>query len=251
LHRPGGGDNRIAFVDRTPRTRARAWLFTILHNRYVNQVRRSVRDGKYRNLRGPSALARTETRSCRPKGKPHNCVLCSYRLPHTNRRGRLVRCRCGSARPANRGVASGGTGWVGRQIYREPSIGLPTAHARTEAANRNLPVDFRLSASAKARASPSTPSCPSSAATRTRQAGSRRVCCELLPIERATSNRGGKSSVRPSPPQPCRPWWRLAHQAVSRSLLWNPWRFDARSPNSTGQRVGRRSTTSTSKSSCR
>lgn len=34
----------------TPGTNLRAWLFTLMHNLYVNQVRRSVRDGQKINL---------------------------------------------------------------------------------------------------------------------------------------------------------------------------------------------------------
>ena len=35
-------------------TDLRAWLFTILHNQYVNQVRRAVREGAAVTISGPS-----------------------------------------------------------------------------------------------------------------------------------------------------------------------------------------------------
>ena len=57
-----------------PGTDLRAWLFTILHNQHVNDVRRSVREGSPRRPTPTTASRRPPTsRSSRRRGRRRWC----------------------------------------------------------------------------------------------------------------------------------------------------------------------------------
>ena len=62
-------------------TDLRAWLFTILHNQYVNQVRRAVREG------AAVGLSETEPTLTRApiKAKASNCATWNARSPNCRR----------------------------------------------------------------------------------------------------------------------------------------------------------------------